>query len=103
MAKYFVEYGALQCSAQRLIECETSALAPKKISEAFAREIADALNNREPGASLSYMPSESDLAELEKHAKHMQDHCIYGGGVLLLMVADYRRLLPKRNEGRRMK
>ena len=96
MAKYFVEYGALQANAKRLIECDTSANAPVKISEDFAREIADALNNHEPGASLDYIPSESDLDELEEHAKYMQDHSIYGGGVILSMIADYRRLLANR-------
>ena len=50
MSKYYVEYGALQANATRLIECDTSALPPKKITEAFAREIADALNSREPVA-----------------------------------------------------
>ena len=93
MAKYFVEYGALQSSAKRLIECETSALPPVKITEDFARKIADALNNHEPGASLGYIPHEADLDALEEHAKYMQDHSIYGGGVLLSMIADYRRLL----------
>ena len=41
MGKYFVEYGALQANARRLIECDTSALPPKKITEKFAREIED--------------------------------------------------------------
>lgn len=47
MSKYYVEYGALQANGKRLIECETSALDAKKITEDFAREIADALNGRE--------------------------------------------------------
>ena len=64
MSKYFVEYGALQANARRLIECDTSALPPKKITEAFAREIADALNSHEPGASLDFHPTDSDLKEL---------------------------------------
>lgn len=93
MAKYFVEYGALQANAKRLIECDTSALAPVKITEDFAREIAAALNSHEPGASLDYVPSPSDLDALEKHARYMEDHSIYGGGVLLAIVASYRRLL----------
>lgn len=46
MSKYYVEYGALQANGKRLIECETSALDAKKITEDFAREIADALNCR---------------------------------------------------------
>ncbi len=96
MAKYHVEYGALQANAKRLIECDTSALPPVKISEDFAREIADALNNREPGATLDYMPSESDLDALEKHARYMEDHSIYGGGVLLAIIASYRRLLTEK-------
>ena len=98
MAKYFVEYGALQANAKRLIECDTSALAPVKITEDFAREIAAALNSHEPGASLDYIPSESDLDALEEHAKYMQDHSIYGGGVMLSMIADYRKLLADRQK-----
>ena len=47
MSKYYIEYGALQANGKRLIECETSALDAKKITEDFAREIADALNGRE--------------------------------------------------------
>lgn len=93
MAKYFVEYGALQSNAKRLIECDTSANPPVKITEDFAREIADALNNHEAVASLDYVPSQADLDALEEHAKYMQDHSIYGGGVLLSMIADYRRIL----------
>ena len=55
MSKYFVEYGALQANARRLIECDTSALPAKKITEAFAREIADALNSHEPGGAAASM------------------------------------------------
>ncbi|MBQ2628478.1 MAG: hypothetical protein IJG13_02255 [Kiritimatiellae bacterium] len=98
MAKYFVEYGALQANAKRLIECDTSANPPVKITEDFAREIADALNNHEAGASLDYIPSQADLDALEEHAKYMQDHSIYGGGVLLSMIADYRKLLADRQK-----
>ena len=98
MAKYFVEYGALQANAKRLIECDTSALPPVKITEDFARKIAVALNNHEPGASLEYIPHEADLDALEEHAKYMQDHSIYGGGVLLSMIADYRKLLADRQK-----
>ena len=96
MAKYFVEYGALQANAKRLIECDTSANPPVKITEDFAREIADALNNHEAGASLDYIPSQADLDELEKHARYMEDHSIYGGGVLLAIIASYRRLLTEK-------
>ena len=96
MARYFVEYGALQANAERLIECDTSANPPVKITEDFARKIADALNSHEPGASLDYIPSQSALDALEEHAKYMQDHSVYGGGVLLSMIADYRRLLTNR-------
>ena len=100
MAKYFVEYGALQANAKRLIECDTSARKPVKITEAFAREIADALNNHEPGAALDYIPSQADLDALEEHAKYMEDHCIYGGGVILSIVASYRSLLASGGYGR---
>ena len=92
MSKYRVGYGALQANAMRLIECDTSALPPKKITEAFAREIADALNSHEPGASLDYHPTDSDLDQLERHAKYMIDHSMYGGGALLAMVQDYRNV-----------
>ena len=56
MSKYCVGYGALQANAMRLIECDTSALPPKKITEAFAREIADALNSHEPTALVASGP-----------------------------------------------
>ena len=97
MSRYYVEYGALQNGAKRLIECDTSALPPVKISEDFARQIADALNNAQ-GHCLDYIPSEADLDELEAHAKYMQDHSIYGGGVLLSMIVDYRKLLADRQK-----
>jgi hypothetical protein len=92
MSKYFVEYGALQANARRLIECDTSALPPKKITEAFAREIADALNSHEPGASLDFHPTDSDLDEMERHANYMIDHSMFGGYTLLAMVQDYRKV-----------
>jgi len=95
MSQYYVEYGALQKGAERLIECYTSALPPVKITEDFAREIADALNNAQ-GHCPNYIPSAADLDKLEAHAKYMQDHSIYGGGVLLSMIADYRKILEKR-------
>lgn len=47
MSKYYVEYGALQANAERLIECDTSALPANKITEEFAKEIADALNRQD--------------------------------------------------------
>lgn len=51
MERYFVEYGALQEHTEdgpkRVIECDTSALDAVKISEGFARKIADALNAAE--------------------------------------------------------
>jgi len=46
MSKYYVEYGALQANAERLIECDTSALPAKKITEELAVKIADALNRQ---------------------------------------------------------
>ena len=92
MSKYFVEYGALQANAKRLIECDTSALPPVKITEDFAREIANALNSHEPGASLDYHPTDFDLDEVERHAEYMIDHSMYGGGIIKAMVEDYRRV-----------
>ena len=92
MGKYCVEYGALQANAKRLIECETSAYPPVKITEEFAREIADALNSYEPGATLNYHPSDSVLDEIERIAKRMIDSSMQGGGVILAMVEDYRNI-----------
>ena len=105
MSKYFVEYGALQADAKRLIECDTSALPAVKITEGFAREIADALNSYEPGASLNYRPSDAVLDEIENIANRMIWSSMQGGGVILEMVKDYRainaerkRVLPNSNE-----
>jgi len=92
MSKYFVEYGALQADAKRLIECDTSANPAVKITEDFAREIADALNSHEPGASLDYRPTDAVLDEIEKIAKHMIDSSMLGGGCILAMVNDYRKI-----------
>lgn len=51
MGTYFVEYGALQertaDGPKRVIETETSALGAVKISDDFAKRIADALNDAE--------------------------------------------------------
>lgn len=96
MGKYFVEYGALQANARRLIECDTSALPPKKITEKFAREIADALNSHEPGASLDFRPTDAVLDEVERHANYMIDHSMYGGNTILRMVEDYRKVKAAR-------
>ena len=56
MAKYFYEYGAVQERTEngprRLIECETSALEPKKVSEDFARTICAALNRQDAAEKL---------------------------------------------------
>ena len=105
MSKYFVEYGALPADAKRLIECDTSANPAVKITEDFAREIAAALNSHEPGASLDYRPTDAALDEIEKIAKRMIDSSMQGGGCILAMVDDYRkinaarkRMLPNSNE-----
>ena len=91
MAKYFVEYGALQANAQRLIECTTSASPAVKIDEDFARRIAYALNMTEPGA-MRYIPSDGDLDKLEEIADNMINSSAYGGGIIKRMVEDYRDL-----------
>ena len=91
MAKYFVEYGALQANAQRLIETETSAREPVKVSENFARRIAYALNRCEPDAR-RYVPSSADLDRLDELADNMINSSQYGGGIIKQMVADYRQL-----------
>ena len=92
MSKYYVEYGALQANAKRLIECDTSAAPAVKITEDFAREIADALNNHEPGATLDYNPSDAELDEIEKIANRMIWSSMQGGGCILAMVKDYRNI-----------
>ncbi len=92
MSKYFVEYGALQADAKRLIECDTSANPAVKITEDFAREIADALNSHEPGASLNYRPPDAVLDEIEQVAKRMINSSMQGGGCILAMVSDYREI-----------
>ena len=96
MGKYCVAYGALQANAERLIECDTSALPPVKITEDFAREIADALNSHEPGTSLNYIPSDAVLDEVEQIARNMIDSSMQGGGVILAMVEDYRNVNASR-------
>ena len=97
MAKYFVEYGALQANACRLIECQTSANPATKISEGFARRIAYALNVTEPGA-MRYIPDEESLDELDKLADTMINSPQYGGGILKNIVADYRELKKRHYE-----
>lgn len=97
MAKYFVEYGALQANATRLIECETSAAPAKKIDEDFARRIAYGLNMTEPGA-MRNIPSEEDLDKLDKLADNMINSSTYGGGIIKNMVADYRQLRKQHEE-----
>lgn len=97
MAKYFVEYGALQANATRLIECETSASPAKKIDEDFARRIAYGLNMTEPGA-MRYIPSDGDLDALDKMADNMINTSTYGGGIIKRMVEDYRALKKRQEE-----
>ena len=91
MAKYHVEYGALQAKSCRLIECETSANPAKKISEDFARRIAYGLNMTEPGA-MRYIPDDSDLDALDQLADRLINSSTYGGGIIKTMVQDYRDL-----------
>lgn len=91
MARYTVEYGALQADAKRLIETELSACEPVKISDNFAKRIAFALNQCEPDAR-RYIPSARDLDQLDAVADRMINSDQYGGGILKAMVADYRGL-----------
>ena len=97
MAKYFVEYGALQANAQRLIECDTSANDPVKITENFAKRIAFALNQCEPDAK-RYVPTAEDLDKLDSLAEQMINSSQYGGGILKRMVEDYRQLRKEVDE-----
>ena len=97
MSKYFVEYGALQANAERLIECETSKMPAVKISEDFARRIAYGLNMTEPGANRRVI-GDKDLDELDKLADSMIKSSTYGGGILKNIVQDYRNLNKEREE-----
>jgi hypothetical protein len=98
MATYFVEYGALQANACRLIECETSANPASKISEDFARRIAYGLNMTEPGA-MQYIPDDPDLNAIDQLADRLiNSGDTYGGGIIKTMVRDYRDLKRRRLE-----
>ena len=97
MAKYFVEYGALQANAQRLIETEMSASPAVKISDNFARRIAYALNKCEPDAK-RYVPTTEDLDNLDALAEQMINSSQYGGGIIKRMVEDYRQLRKEVDE-----
>lgn len=97
MAKYFVEYGALQANAERLIECETSKRPAVKISEDFARRIAYGLNMTEPGAT-RHVISDEDLDKLDKLADNLINSSTYGGGILKNIVRDYRHLNTEREK-----
>lgn len=89
--KYFFEAGAVQRHTdngpERVIECDTSGLDAKKVSDFIGIEITHALNFFENG----YAPSDADLDEVEKHAKEMQNNCVYGGGIILGLVESCRR------------
>ena len=91
MAKYCVEYGALQSDAKRLIECDTSSNDAVKITENFAKRIAYALNQCEPGAK-RFVPTVEELEKLDALADRMIDSSQYGGGIIKRMVDDYRQL-----------
>lgn len=97
MTKYFVEYGALQANAKRLIECDTSANPAVKVSEKFAKRIAYALNQCEPGAK-RYVPTTKDLDQLDALADNMINSSQYGGGIIKRMVEDYRQLRKEVDE-----
>lgn len=97
MAKYFVEYGALQANAKRLIECDTSANPAVKVSEKFAKQIAYALNQCEPGAK-RYVPSKEDIDKLDELADNMINSSQYGGGIIKRIAADYRQLRQELDE-----
>lgn len=97
MAKYFVEYGALQANAERLIECETSKMPAVKISEDLARRIAYGLNMTEPGAN-RHVISDKDLDDLDNLADSLINSSTYGGGILKNIVQDYRNLNKEREE-----
>lgn len=89
--KYFFEAGAVQRytdnGPERIVECVTSRLDAKKVSTDIGIEITHALNFFENG----YAPSDSDLDEVEKRAKEMQDTCVYGGGIILGLVESCRK------------
>ena len=97
MAKYFVEYGALQANAKRLIECDTSANPAVKVSEKFAKQIAYALNKCEPGAK-RYVPTTDVLDQLDALADNMINSSQYGGSTIKRIVEDYRQLRKEVDE-----
>ena len=89
--KYFFEAGAVQRytdnGPERIVECDTSRLDAKKVSNDLGIEITHALNFFENG----YIPSDVDLDEVEKHAKEMQNNCVYGGGIILGLIESCRK------------
>ena len=91
---YFYEAGAVQQSTPngpvRVIEGEHSALDAKKIPQDLCIKITHALNFFDDG----YMPSDDDLAEVEKHANEMVNGSVYGGGIILNLV-HYCRLFKE--------
>ena len=97
MAKYCVEYGALQANARRLIEVEGSGCDAVKVSDNFAKRIAYALNRCEPDAR-RFVPSLEDIDKLDKLADSMINSSQYGGGILKRIVADYYRLRKETDE-----
>ena len=90
--KYFYENGAIQRytgnGPERIIECETSALDAKKIPQDLAIKIVHALNYFDSG----YVPMDSDMEEVEKHATQMEYNSVYGGGIIMGMLHSCRML-----------
>ena len=88
---YFYEAGAVQEHTSngpiRVIEGEHSARDARKVPQDLCIKITHALNNFDNG----YIPSDEDLAAVEKRAEEMIDQDIYGGGVIKGLVDACRR------------
>ena len=87
---YFYEAGAIQEYTEngpvRVVEGEHSACDARKVPQDLCIKITHALNYFDNG----YMPSEADLAEVEKRADEMIDNDIYGGGIIKGLVDSCR-------------
>ena len=91
-SNYFYEAGAVQQNTKdgpvRVIEGEFSANDAKKIPQDLCIKIAHALNFFDT----AYIPHDADIDEVQKHAQWMQDHSVYGGGIILGLVESVRKL-----------
>lgn len=99
---FFFEYGAVQqvlkdyrsaaasygTKVERIVECESSAMEPKKISDELGQKIALSLS---AGSHLAET-QEADIEAVEEVANRMEDRSEYGGGIILSWARQVRRL-----------